>query len=63
MIQKPDLNKPAFAIFPDMRESVKQDKCPICSKKICESDFDDELSRKEYSISGMCQKCQNDIFN
>ena len=24
--------------------------------------FTDDLTRKEYQISGMCQKCQNDIF-
>lgn len=26
------------------------------------TEFDDELSRKEYSISGLCQKCQNKVF-
>lgn len=25
-------------------------------------DFRDELSRKEYSISGLCQRCQDEIF-
>ena len=25
-------------------------------------DFRDELSRKEFSISGFCQKCQDEIF-
>ena len=24
--------------------------------------WQDELSRKEYSISGLCQKCQNKVF-
>jgi len=24
--------------------------------------FDDALSRKEYSISGLCQKCQDAVF-
>jgi hypothetical protein len=24
--------------------------------------FRDDLSRKEYQISGMCQRCQDDIF-
>ena len=24
--------------------------------------FDDYLSRKEYSISGLCQTCQNEIW-
>ena len=26
------------------------------------TEFKDELSRKEYSISGLCQKCQNKVF-
>jgi len=25
-------------------------------------DFKDQLSIKEYSISGLCQKCQDDTF-
>lgn len=25
-------------------------------------EFTDELSRREYSISGMCQTCQNGVF-
>ena len=32
---------------------------------ICGSDanhFTDDLSRKEYGISGMCQACQNETF-
>jgi len=24
--------------------------------------FSDDISRKEYQISGMCQECQDDIF-
>ena len=26
------------------------------------TEFEDEVSRKEYSISGLCQKCQNKVF-
>jgi hypothetical protein len=26
------------------------------------TEFRDALSRKEYTISGLCQKCQDDIF-
>ncbi len=36
--------------------------CPFCSKPINESDFRDELSKKEFKISGICQKCQDDFF-
>ena len=27
------------------------------------NEFADEISRKEYAISGMCQGCQDSIFN
>lgn len=38
--------------------------CVTCgSKKVTHGDFTDMLSRKEYHNSGMCQKCQDDIFN
>lgn len=26
------------------------------------AEFSDELSKKEYQISGLCQKCQNSVF-
>ena len=34
--------------------------CPMCGKEI--TGFRDELSKKEFSISGMCQACQDQIF-
>ena len=34
--------------------------CMTCSGDA--TDFKDDLSRKEYSISGMCQACQDSIF-
>ena len=44
-------------------EDVKAGKCPFCgSTKIYPKDFRDALSLKEYTISGMCQKCQDDFF-
>ena len=61
-LTKPDLNKPAFKIMPEAGEAIKENKCPTCSKEIKESDFKDALSRKEYSISGLCQSCQDKVF-
>jgi len=38
--------------------------CIVCgSKKVSRKDFADHLSWKEFQISLMCQKCQDDIFN
>lgn len=37
--------------------------CAICpSTKIGRDDFRDDLSRKEYGISRLCQACQDSIF-
>ncbi len=38
-------------------------KCPFCSKEVSEKDFRDELSLKEFHISGLCQECQDDFFD
>jgi len=63
MLQKPDLSKPIFMIFnPKGRIAILEDKCPSCTMEICESDFKDAISKKEYSISGLCQTCQNLTF-
>ena len=41
---------------------IDEGKCPTCSSEI-EHNFRDELSLKEYKITGMCQDCQDEIFN
>lgn len=58
---KPDFNKPVFVLFPDKAKIIEQGKCPFCYKEINEDDFD-ELSAKEFSISGLCPKCQDATF-
>jgi hypothetical protein len=37
--------------------------CSICNKEVKDEEFKDELSRKEYKISQMCQKCQDRMFS
>jgi len=44
-------------------EKIKHGLCPMCSKPIKMKEFKDDLSRKEYGISGMCQVCQDGIFD
>lgn len=44
----------------DRTESITNDVCVFCSQPATE--FRDELSRKEFSISGICQKCQDKVF-
>lgn len=42
-------------------DSIRADICVDCGQPATE--FTDELSRKEYTISGLCQSCQNYTFN
>lgn len=37
-------------------------KCPMCGRDIAMKDFRNVLSIREYKISGLCQKCQDDVF-
>lgn len=36
--------------------------CPTCGKPVNVKAFRDELSKREFKISGMCQECQDDFF-
>lgn len=39
---------------------IRNDKCVFCKRSALS--FRDALSRKEYSISGLCQDCQDEVF-
>jgi len=41
-------------------KSIKTNICVVCGKPA--SRFRDELSRKEFTISGLCQGCQDKVF-
>ena len=43
-------------------DRVESGKCPLCRDFIDPSSFKDELSKKEFTISGMCQQCQDVCF-
>ena len=36
--------------------------CPFCQRRIVKNKFRDMESLKEYKISGLCQKCQDEMF-
>lgn len=36
--------------------------CPFCKKVVNKDDFRDAISRREFTISGLCQKCQDEFF-
>ena len=43
-------------------KAIEHGFCPFCNKPVNMADFKDELSKKEYKISGLCQKCQDKTF-
>ena len=53
-------HRPVDLIFPGRREAIEADLCRFCNAPA--KTFRDALSRREYSQSGMCQRCQDDFF-
>jgi len=54
------LNNIAINVFGRSRTDLV---CVTCgSRKISPEDFRDDLSRKEFAISRMCQECQDSVF-
>ena len=47
----------------EMHHRREQGLCPFCGKDMSNPTFRDEASKKEYTISGICQECQDDYFN
>lgn len=56
----PDMRDAIESIFPGTKKAIEEHRCPMCKKPI--TTFRDQLSLKEYGISGMCQSCQDDVF-
>lgn len=48
--------------FAEEVQAVEMGKCPFCHKTIRAEDFKDELSAKDYKITGLCQTCQDEIY-
>lgn len=57
--------RPVDLIQPGRREAIAAHRCcppPIgCGGQAMS--FKDEVSEDEYVISGLCQECQDDLFN
>lgn len=47
----------------DMKQSDAIQSCTCVVCKYPATAFRDELSEREYKISGMCQKCQDEFFD
>lgn len=55
--------RPVDYLFPTMGAMRDMGLCPICGIAVNPGDFRDVISLKEFDISGMCQKCQDDFFS
>ena len=44
----------------DCNQALATKICPMCKKPLGE--FKDEISEREVRISGLCQKCQDEVF-
>ena len=44
----------------DRKETIRDNKCMTCKGEVL--GFRDPLSEKEYTISGLCQVCQDSVF-
>lgn len=49
-------------MFPTQLKNIDEGKCASCGKLIVATEFRDDISVKEYGISGMCQECQDGVF-
>jgi hypothetical protein len=61
-MDEPKKNILRTAGFKEQIDRIEHGFCPLCGKPICMEDFKDELSKKEFTISGTCQECQNGVF-
>lgn len=44
-------------------DKVDDSKCPFCGKVIHpNAEFRDDISRREFNLSGLCQGCQDKTF-
>ena len=44
-------------------KNVEKGICPFCNEEVDESKLKDEVSKREFKISGICQKCQDSTFD
>jgi hypothetical protein len=62
MLKKPDPTKPGFAFMSNAKKNIEEGRCVFCENAIQEEDFNSEEDKQEYTISGMCQNCIDQVF-
>lgn len=59
----PELDKFITSVLGiDRKASIKSKTCATCHTSVEQDSFKNELSLKEFHISGMCQPCQDSVF-
>ena len=58
--KSPEIESFLNNMFGDRVSAIKSDTCVVCGEAAV--NFRDSLSQKEFTISGMCQSCQDDTF-
>jgi len=48
--------------FGEEVDLVEAGRCPFCKSEVEPDSFKNEISRREYRISGLCQDCQDKTF-
>lgn len=62
-MKTPEMNNAIKALTGiDANAAVATRKCPFCGKPVDHVPFKDALSRREAAISGVCQTCQDKVF-
>ena len=54
-------SKPAGFLFAQAAPAIREGNCAFCKKPV--EGFTDALSAREFSVSGMCQPCQDGAFS
>lgn len=56
--------RPVDVVFPGRQEAILTGKClpPPAGCGGEATEFRDPVSTREYQISGLCQKCQDEVF-
>jgi len=56
------MSRPADILFPVEAAKRAQGICPFCDRLVTVGEFRDSIGRREFNISGLCQKCQDEVF-
>ena len=63
MQRSPEMESLLNSFMPKRKERPEQNKCVTCGADVNPMSFQDAISFKEWRISGMCQTCQDSVFN